>query len=71
MYDYWLNMDSDPIVQLTILWFVVLIYLQTGSGDSGTFGAAIAIFSILLLFAIPVTMVIVTVLHLTQNNISN
>ena len=48
-------MDNSTIIQLTTLWFVILIFIQTGSGGSGALINAIGILSILLAYIIPVT----------------
>jgi hypothetical protein len=48
-------MDNSTIIQLTTLWFVILIFIQTGSGVSGALLNAIGILSILLAYIIPVT----------------
>ncbi|GAB6862507.1 hypothetical protein JCM17092_25960 [Haloplanus litoreus] len=48
-------MDNSTIIQLTTLWFVILIFIQTGSGGSGALLNAIGILSILLAYIIPVT----------------
>ena len=48
-------MDNSTIIQLTTLWFVILIVIQTGSGGSGALINAIGILSILLAYIIPVT----------------
>ncbi|AXG10554.1 hypothetical protein DU484_12255 [Haloplanus rubicundus] len=48
-------MNNSTIIQLTTLWFVILIFIQTGSGGSGALLNAIGILSILLAYIIPVT----------------
>ena len=48
-------MDNSTIIQLTTLWFVILIFIQTGSGGSGALLNAIGILAILLAYIIPVT----------------
>jgi hypothetical protein len=48
-------MDNSTIIQLTTLWFVILIFIQTGSSGSGALLNAIGILSILLAYIIPVT----------------
>lgn len=45
--------EDLPIIQLLTLWFVVLIFLQTGSGGGGPLVTAIGIVAVLLLYAIP------------------
>ena len=48
-------MDDSQVIQLLTLWFVVLIYIQTGSGGSGPVITAIGVFAILLAYVIPLT----------------
>jgi hypothetical protein len=50
-----LAMDDSAIIQLTTLWFVILVFIQTGSGGSGPLLTAIGILAILLSYIIPVT----------------
>lgn len=60
-------MNSNPIIQLVTLWFVILIFLQTGTGGGGTFNMAIGTIAILLTYIIPLTLVTYSVLQLTDN----
>jgi len=46
-------MNKSEIVQLATLWFVVLIFLQTSSANDGPVMMGIGIFSLALLWVIP------------------
>ncbi len=60
-------MDDISITQLVTLWFVVLIFVQTGSGGGSAVNMIIGIVAILLMYILPLTVVILTVLRLTDN----
>ncbi len=47
------SMNKSEIVQLATLWFVVLIFLQTSSGNDGPVMMGIGIFALALLWVIP------------------
>jgi len=48
----------DPqTVRLTILWFVVLTFVQTGSGGGGPLIRVIGFVALLLVYALPVAIV--------------
>lgn len=47
-------MDDSTLIQLTTLWFVILVFIQTGSGGSGPLLTAIGILAIFLAYIIPV-----------------
>jgi lipopolysaccharide export LptBFGC system permease protein LptF len=47
-------MDDSNIIQLTILWFVILVFIQTRSGGSGPLLTAIGVLAIFLAYIIPV-----------------
>ena len=57
-------MDGTRIIQLATLWFVVLIYVQTGSGGGGAINMAIGVIAILLMYILPLTLVIFVILQL-------
>jgi hypothetical protein len=57
-------MDDTRIIQLATLWFVVLIYVQTGSGGGGAINMAIGVIAILLMYILPLTLVIFVILQL-------
>lgn len=57
-------MDDSRIIQLATLWFVVLIYIQTGSGGGGAVNMAIGTIAIFLVYIIPLTLVIFLILQL-------
>ncbi len=50
-------MDDTKVIQLITLWFVILIYIQTGSESSGPVVTAIDILAILLVYIIPLTVI--------------
>lgn len=51
-------MDDTRIIQLTTLWFVVLVYVQTASGGGGGINMAIGLVAILLMYVLPLAIVI-------------
>lgn len=51
-------MDDSTIIQLTTLWFVILVFIQTGSGGSGPLLTAIGVLAIFLAYIIPVTILV-------------
>lgn len=57
-------MDDTRIIQIVTLWFVVLIYIQTGSGGGGAVNMAIGFIAILLMYILPLTLVIFVILQL-------
>ena len=57
-------MDDTRIVQVATLWFVVLIYIQTGSGGGGAVNMAIGFIALLLMYILPLTLVIFVILQL-------
>ncbi|SDE01367.1 hypothetical protein SAMN05192552_10994 [Natrinema hispanicum] len=60
-------MEDTPVIQLVTLWFVVLIYIQTGSGGSGAVNMIIETVAILLVYILPLTLIIFTALRLFDN----
>lgn len=50
--------DRYEVLQLTTLWFVVLTFLQTGSGNLGGLGTAVGILAILLSYLLPATILV-------------
>ena len=60
-------MDDISITQLVTLWFVVLIFIQTGSGGGSAGNMIIGLVAILLMYILPLTVVILAVLRLTDN----
>jgi len=60
-------MDDISITQLVTLWFVVLIFIQTSSGGGSAVNMAIELVAILLMYILPLTLVILIVLRLTDN----
>jgi len=46
-------MDDSSLVRLLTLWFVVLTFIQTGSGGGNAVISAIGIFALLLAYALP------------------
>ncbi|OLZ39283.1 hypothetical protein A6E15_17960 [Natrinema saccharevitans] len=60
-------MDVMDFFQTLTLWFVILIFLQTGSGNSGPLFTAISLFAIILVFALPLFLLIVLVTGLSDN----
>jgi len=60
-------MDDTPVIQLVTLWFVVLIFIQTGSGGGGALNMAIGIIAILLMYIIPLALIIFAVLQFIDN----
>ncbi|RZV05272.1 hypothetical protein SAMN05192552_10934 [Natrinema hispanicum] len=60
-------MEDTPVIQLVTLWFVVLIYIQTGSGGSGAVNMILGAVAILLVYILPLTLIIFTVLRLVDN----
>lgn len=59
-------MDRDTYLQTLTLWFVVLIFLQTGSGGRGPIVTAIAFFAVILIFVLPVFLLIGVIGDLTE-----
>ena len=57
-------MDDTRIIQLATLWFVVLIYIQTGFGGGGAVSMAIGVIANVLMYIIPLTLVIFVILQL-------
>lgn len=51
-------MDDPTIIQLTTLWFVILVFIQTGSGGSGPLLTAIGVLAIFLAYILPVTILV-------------
>ncbi|MFB6197600.1 MAG: hypothetical protein ABEI52_04935 [Halobacteriaceae archaeon] len=51
-------MDDSTIIQLTTLWFVILVFIQTGSGGSGPLLTAIGVLAIFLAYILPVTILV-------------
>lgn len=51
-------MDDPTIIQLTTLWFVILVFIQTGSGGSGPILTAIGVLAIFLAYILPVTILV-------------
>jgi hypothetical protein len=49
---------------LATLWFVVLFYIQTGSGGDGAVNMAIGVIAILLMYILPLSLVIFVILQL-------
>lgn len=50
-----IQMNDTWVIQLTTLWFVVLIFLQTGSGSAdGPTIAAITVLAVVLSYVLPV-----------------
>ena len=49
------SMNDSILIQLTTLWFVILIFIQTGSGGAGSLITAVGILAILLAYIIPVS----------------
>ncbi len=60
-------MEDTPVIQLVTLWFVVLIYIQMDSGSSGGVNMFLGTVSILLVYTLPLTLIIFTVLRLVDN----
>ena len=60
-------MEEISITQLATLWFVILIFIQTGSGGGGGVQMAIGIVALLLMYILPAIMVLLTVLRLANN----
>lgn len=60
-------MEDTPVIQLVTLWFVVLIYIQMDSGSSGEVNMFLGTVSILLVYILPLTLIIFTVLRLVDN----
>lgn len=60
-------MDDTRVIQLTTLWFVVLIYIQTGSGGGGAINMAIGFIAIFLMYILPLTLVIFVILQLIDS----
>jgi len=58
-------MDDTRIIQLATLWFVVLIYIQTGSGGGGAVNMAIRFIAILLAYILPITLGMTLVIFVT------
>ena len=48
-----LSTNASELLQALTLWFVVMVFLQTASGDAGPAGAAIAVVSVVLVRVIP------------------
>ncbi len=51
-------MDDSTIIQLTTLWFVILVFIQTGSGGSGPLLTTIGVLAIFLAYLLPVTILV-------------
>ena len=47
------SMNKSEFVQALTLWFVVMIFMQTTSGSNGPVKMTIGIFSLILMWAIP------------------
>jgi len=60
-------MDDISVTQLATLWFVILIFIQTGSGGGSAGNMIIGLVAILLMYILPLTVVILAVLRLTDN----
>ncbi len=45
-------------IQLAILWFVVLIFIQTSQGNSGPLVSGIELLALILAYIIPITITI-------------
>jgi hypothetical protein len=57
-------MDDTNLIQLTTLWFVILIFIQTGSDSASGLVQAIGILAIFLAYIIPVTILGLLVVRL-------
>lgn len=60
------EMDDTAIIQLTTLWFVILIFIQTGSGGSGPLITGIGVFAILLAYIIPIMIVALLIVRFLE-----
>ena len=60
-------MDNIRVIQLVTLWFVILVYIQTGSGGGGVVNMLLGTVAILLAYILPLTLIIFTVLRLIDN----
>jgi len=47
-------MNDSEVIQLTTLWFVVMIFVQTGGNADSAFLTAVGIFALLLVYVLPV-----------------
>ncbi len=59
-------MNTDSIIQLVTLWFVVIIFIQTSTEGGGVFNVVIETIAILLVWIIPLIIVIYSILGLTD-----
>lgn len=57
-------MSDSRLIQLTTLWFVVLIFIQTGSGDANGLITAIGILAIFLAYIIPLVILGLLILRI-------
>lgn len=46
-------MNRSELLHALTLWFVVMIFLQTSSGNGGPLLTAVGVFSLVLMWAIP------------------
>ena len=60
-------MDDIPVIQLVTLWFVILVYIQTSSGEGGAVNMILGTVAILLVYILPLILIIFTVLRLIDN----
>lgn len=50
-------MSDSEVIQLTTLWFVVMIFIQTGGNADNPLLDVVGIFALLLVYVIPVVVV--------------
>ena len=60
-------MDDIPVIQLVTLWFVILVYIQIGSGGGGVVNMILGTVAILLVYILPLILIVFTVLKLIDN----
>ncbi|RZV12065.1 hypothetical protein BDK88_0955 [Natrinema hispanicum] len=60
-------MDNIPVIQLVTLWFVILVYIQIGSGGGGVVNMILGTVAILLVYILPLILIVFTVLKLIDN----
>ena len=59
-------MDESLGIQLVTLWFVLLIFLQTLSGDSNVSMSSVALVATVLAFVLPFVLIAVFIVQFTE-----
>jgi hypothetical protein len=59
-------MDRTDALQAATLWFVVMIYLQTGSGSEGPLTLVVDLAALALVFLVPLVLLGAAVVELAE-----